>query len=58
MGFVILIGSATALASDGYIAADLKEDASLPWMAVLYAVVVMAGVMTVAFKNSKRTHLD
>ena len=34
------------------------EDAPVPWVAFLCTVVALAGVAVVAFKSSRRTHLD
>ncbi len=42
--------------SDGYESPELKDEA--PWTAILYLVVALAGICIVAFKNSRRTHLD
>ena len=47
---------AAALAADGY--EPPEREYSPPWMAILYAVIFAAAVAAVAFKNSKRTHLD
>jgi hypothetical protein len=47
---------AFAASSDGYQAAAVEPQT--PWWAYLYAVVALAGICVVGFKNAKRTHLD
>ena len=41
---------------DGYIVP--KPEPANPWLAVLFMLVGMAGVLVVAFRNARRTHLD
>ena len=31
---------------------------STPWIAVLYIVIALIGILVIGFKSSKRTHLD
>lgn len=59
------VAAALAMASFGAIAAAADDafkatprEPSHDWIAVLYALVALAGICVVAFKNSKRTHLD
>ena len=47
---------ALALCDDNYSTPAKQE--TKPWIAILYAVVFLAGILVVAFKNAKRTHLD
>lgn len=51
-----MASAAVALANDPY--SSPEKDKTLPWIAILYAVVFVAGIGLVASKNAKRTHLD
>lgn len=42
--------------SDGYTAP--KPEEKNPWLGLLFMLVAAAGVLVVAFKNARRTHLD
>jgi len=33
-------------------------ESSTPWIAILYIVIALIGILVVGFKSSKRTHLD
>ena len=55
-GLCVLLLAMTALAGDGY-SPDARRDAS-SWKPIAAAVLAMAAVGVVAFKKSKRTHLD
>ena len=52
---LVLIPTA-AICEDEYPAPAREE--SVPWLAILYAVVCLGGIAAVAFKHAKRTHLD
>lgn len=56
LAILVLALPAAAGASDGY--AVYAIEPSKPWLAILCAVVSLAGVGVVAFKKAKRTHLD
>jgi len=43
-------------AGDGYDVPTSKP--AKPWLAVVYAVVSLAGIAVLAIKNAKRSHLD
>jgi len=51
-----LLVPAVAICRDEYKNPAKKE--SIPWVAVLYMLVSLAGIAVVAFKHAKRTHLD
>ena len=51
-----LLVPAAALCEDKYNSPALED--RVPWLAVIYLLVCLAGVCAVAFKNAKRTHLD
>ena len=53
---VMLLTPAAALCQDGYKAPERAKDA--PWLAILYTAVFFVGVLVVAFKHARRTHLD
>ncbi|HUU60043.1 MAG TPA: hypothetical protein VMZ50_10900, partial [Phycisphaerae bacterium] len=50
---VAATGAAAAPNGDGF-TADILES-SIDWFAILYALVALAGICVVGFKNSKRT---
>ena len=52
----VLLAPAWAAANDGYSVEGMAS--STPWLAILYTVVALGGASVVAFKNSRRTHLD
>jgi len=53
---VLVTATGAGAAGDGF-TADILES-SVDWFAILYALVALAGICVVGFKNSKRTHLD
>ena len=53
---VVMTASAVSAGADAHTAPQIELER--PWMAILYAVVALAGILVVGFKNSKRTHLD
>ncbi|HHH76567.1 MAG TPA: hypothetical protein ENL03_06050 [Phycisphaerae bacterium] len=65
---LVLAGGVTALAADGQDQQDWGdglekdvgkvEDPSMAWQPIVYSLAGLAGIAGVAFKNSKRTHLD
>lgn len=48
--------SSVAMGGDNVEVPSAKEKA--PWVAALYALVVLAGIAVAAFKNSKRTYME
>ena len=52
----VLLTPAWAAANDGYAVEGMAS--ATPWLAILYTVIALGGASVVAFKNSKRTHLD
>ena len=54
---VILLGPAALWAKKAP-AGPPKIEASLPWMALVYALAALAGVCVIAFKNPGRTKSD
>lgn len=42
--------------ADGYMFPGTESQ--IPWMAIVYFIVGLGGISAIAFKNSKRTHLD
>ncbi len=50
------LASTVALAEDGYAPPEAKKSGS--WVALLVAVVAALAIAVVAFKSSRRTHLD
>ena len=48
--------AAAAFAGDGYQVPDIQKPAM--WKPALVAVVALAAICVVAFKNARRTHLD
>ena len=53
---VAMMVAAVSFGADAYTAPQIELER--PWIAILYAVVALAGILVVGFKNSKRTHLD
>jgi len=51
-----LVVPAAAICADEYKHAAKKE--SIPWVAILYMLACLAGIAVIAFKNTRRTHLD
>ncbi len=61
----ILVAAATllllalpAIAADSDGLQGKPKDTSVSWAAIAYSAVFAAAIAVVAFKNSKRTHLD
>jgi len=52
----LLLTPAWAAANDGYAVEGMAS--STPWLAILYTVVALGAVAVIAFRNSRRTHLD
>jgi len=52
----VALASATALADDGYVAPPADGGSTLARVAAL--VLVVGAIAAIAFKNTKRTHLD
>jgi hypothetical protein len=52
----LLTGLSRALADDGFEAPVIEK--ATPWLAIGIAVIAAAGIAVVAFKSSRRTHLD
>jgi len=52
----VLLTPAWAAANDGYAVEGMAS--STPWLAILYTLVALGAAAVVAFKNSRRTHLD
>jgi hypothetical protein len=55
---VLVFGGSTALGAPKRSKEAPKIKASMPWTAVMYSVVALAGICVVAFKNPKRTRSD
>ena len=55
-GLTLLVAATTLLARDD--STIPQREATVPWLAILYGLVCLAGVCAVAFKHSRRTHLD
>ena len=55
--WLALVLCGTAMAGDGHTPAPVV-DKPIPWIAILYAVVFLLGIVVIAFKGTKRTHLD
>ena len=52
----MLLTSTAALCDDSY---DVTvREGGIQWIAILYALVCLAGICVVAFKHARRTHLD
>jgi hypothetical protein len=45
-------------AGDGYSRTLTENDVSIPWWSIVIMVVATGATAVVAFRNSKRTHLD
>ena len=59
---VVVLALPTAALAAGYynqydVAPEIEE-VPIPWAAILYALVSLAAIAVVGFKNAKRTHLD
>jgi hypothetical protein len=55
---VLVFGGSTALGKTKVSKEAPKIKAYMPWTAVMYSVVALAGICVVAFKNPKRTRSD
>ena len=55
---VLMFGGSTAFGKSKVSKVAPKIKASMPWTAVMYSVVALAGICVVAFKNPKRTRSD
>jgi len=68
---LVLAGSVSALAADDQDSKDKQdwgdglekevgkiEETSTPWQPIVYSLAGAVGIVGIAFKNSKRTHLD
>ncbi len=52
----MLLTSTAALCDDSY---DVTvREGGIQWIAILYALVCLAGICVVGFKHTRRTHLD
>jgi hypothetical protein len=52
-----LVWASVAACADGHDPGP-EIEGKVPWMAITYSVVALAGIAVVGFKNAKRTHLD
>ena len=52
----LLTGLSRALAGDGFEAPVIEK--AVPWLAIGIAVIALGSIAAVAFKSSRRTHLD
>lgn len=52
----LLTGLPRALAGDGFEAPVIEK--AIPWVAIGIGVIAVAAIAVVAFKSSRRTHLD
>ncbi|MDY7009815.1 MAG: hypothetical protein SVV80_03595 [Planctomycetota bacterium] len=55
-GLILLGATGAASASDGFEPPEIKSGNY--WYAAAVAIVALAGICVVAFKSSKKTHLD
>ena len=55
-GLILLVATCAAWAGDGFEPPEIKKADN--WYVLAIAAVALAGICVVAFKNSKKTHLD
>jgi len=52
----LAVCASVAMGGDNIDVSQAKDKA--PWVAAVYALVVLAGILVAAFKNSKRTFME